>query len=239
MNPKNIILAHLPRDVYDRIETDLKPVTLTRGEIIHRPGEEIRNLYFPTTCMISITVTSSDGRTVEAGAIGRREVVGINAFMGGRETTQTEYIVQLPGEALKISAEPLKIEFNRNTQLRDLLLKYTQAMIAQISQNVACNRLHDINQRFARWLLEVSDRIESQTFPLTQEFIAEMLGVRRAGVTETAGKFKEMGLIEYSRGDIEITDLKRLEDASCECYMVLRDEYDRLLGLKSFEEKAE
>jgi len=112
-------------------------------------------------------------------------------------------------------------------------------MIAQISQNVACNRLHDINQRFARWLLEVSDRIESQTFPLTQEFIAEMLGVRRAGVTETAGKFKEMGLIEYSRGDIEITDLKRLEAASCECYMVLRDEYDRLLGLKSSEEKSE
>jgi CRP-like cAMP-binding protein len=233
MNQRNLLLAHLPADVYNRIKAELKPVSLARGQVVHRPGEPIRDLYFPTSCMISITVRTADGRTVEAGAIGRREVVGINAFMGGRETTQTEYIVQLPGEALKIAADPLKTEFNRNTQLRDLLLKYTQAMIAQISQNVACNRLHDMNQRFARWLLEVSDRIESCTFPLTQEFIAEMLGVRRAGVTETAIRLKEMGLIKYSRGDIEITDLKALEAASCECYRVLKDEYDRLLGIES------
>ena len=228
MNPKNLLLVHLPGEVYDRIEPDLKPVSLERGEVLHRPGEPIRDLYFPTTCMISITVR----RTVEVGAIGRREVVGINAFMGGHETTQTEYIVKLPGEGMKIAADPLKTEFNRNSQLRDLLLKYTQAMIAQISQNVACNRLHDINQRLARWLLEVSDRMQSHTFPLTQEFMAEMLGVRRPGVTETAVKLKDMGLIEYSRGHIEITDLKALENMSCECYIVLKDEYDRLLGIK-------
>lgn len=173
-----------------------------------------------------------DGRTVEAGAIGRREVVGINAFMGGRETTQTEYIVQLPGDALKIAADPLKTEFNRNTEMRDLMLKYTQAMIAQISQNTACNRLHDMEQRCARWLLEVRDRIDSDTFPLTQEFIAEMLGVRRAGVTETALALKEKNVIEYSRGHIEIADVQGLMDLSCECYVVLKDEYDRLLGIR-------
>jgi CRP-like cAMP-binding protein len=173
-----------------------------------------------------------DGRTVETGAIGRREVVGINAFMGGRETTQTEYIVQLPGEAIKIPADRLKTEFNRNTEMRDLMLKYTQAMIAQVSQNVACNRLHDMDQRCARWLLEVRDRIEADTFPLTQEFIAEMLGVRRAGVTETALRLKEKGVIEYTRGHIEIKNVPALSKLSCECYTVLKEEYDRLLGIK-------
>jgi CRP-like cAMP-binding protein len=233
MNPKNLLLTHLPREVYDRIEPDLELVSLSNGEIIHKPGEPIRLLYFPETCMISITVRMGDGRTVEAGAIGRREVVGINAFMGGRETTQTEYIVQLPGAAFKIAAEPLQIEFNRNTEMRDLMLKYTQAMIAQISQNVACNRLHDMDQRCARWLLEVRDRIESDTFPLTHEFIAEMLGVRRSGVSETALKLKEKGVIEYARGHIEITDVEGLKNLSCECYEVLKDEYDRLLGVRS------
>lgn len=206
---------------------------LSTGEVVHRPGETIRYLYFPETCMISITIRTGDGRTVETGAIGRREVVGINAFMGGCETTDTEYIVQLPGNAITIAADPLKSEFNRNTELRDLLLKYTQALIAQISQNVACNRLHDMEQRLARWLLEVRDRIESDSFPLTQEFMAEMLGVRRAGVTETAGQLKERGAIEYNRGNIEIIGLQVLKAASCECYMVLKEEYDRLLGIRS------
>jgi CRP-like cAMP-binding protein len=192
---------------------------LMAGSIAHHPKRKRSSLM-------------GDGRTVEAGAIGRREVVGINAFMGGRETTQTEYIVQLPGDALKIAADPLKTEFNRNTEMRDLMLKYTQAMIAQISQNTACNRLHDMEQRCARWLLEVRDRIDSDTFPLTQEFIAEMLGVRRAGVTETALALKEKNVIEYSRGHIEIADVQGLMDLSCECYVVLKDEYDRLLGIR-------
>ena len=230
MTIKNLLLARLPRDVYARIEPDLKTVSLSQGEVLHRPGEVIRDLYFPTTCMISITVTMGGGETVEAGAIGRREVIGINAFMGGRETTQTEYIVQIPGDALYIAADPLKEEFNRNTEMRDVMLKYTQAMIAQISQNVACNRIHGMDERCARWLLEVRERIESDEFPLTQEFIAEMLGVRRAGVTEAAGRLKERGLIDYTRGHIQITDVRGLEAASCECYMVLREEYDRLLG---------
>lgn len=227
---KNLLLACLPSEVYARIEPDLKFVSFAQGEVLHRPGEEIRDLYFPTTCMISITITMGGGQTVEAGAIGRREVVGINAFMGGCETTQTEYIVQIAGDALRIDAAPLKEEFNRNTQMRDVMLKYTQAMIAQISQNVGCNRIHGIDERCARWLLEVRERVETDEFPLTHEFIAEMLGVRRAGVTESALRLKERGLIDYTRGHIQILDVQGLQATSCECYAVLRGEYDRLLG---------
>lgn len=232
MTVKNLLLASLPRDVYRRIEPDLKLLSLAHGQVLHTPGEDIHDLYFPTTCMISITITMGEGQTIEAGAIGRREVVGINAFMGGRETTQTEYVVQIPGDALRIAATPLKEEFNRNTEMRDVMLKYTQAMIAQISQNVGCNRIHTVDERCARWLLEVRERVESDEFPLTQELIAEMLGVRRSGVTESAGRLKERGLIDYTRGHINIIDVQGLGAASCECYMVLKEEYDRLLGRK-------
>jgi len=179
--------------------------------------------------MISVTVTMRDGRTVEAGAIGSREVVGINAFMGGCEATQTEYIVQLPGDAIRIGVEPMKVEFDRNTEMRDLMLKYTQAFIAQISQNVACNRLHEIDQRFARWLLEVRDRVQSDEFPLTHEFIAEMLGIRRSGVSEAAQKLTATGIINQKRGKIRIIDFPELSKTSCECYGALREEYNRLL----------
>src|ERR1700722_5112794 len=151
MNPKNLLLARLPHNVFKRIEKELKLVSLASGKVIHKPGERIHQLYFPTTCMISVTVTTRNGRTVEAGALGSREVAGINAFMGGRETTQTEYIVQLPGDALKIPTQKLKREFDRNTEMRNVMLRYTQAFIAQLSQNVACNRLHAVDQRFARW----------------------------------------------------------------------------------------
>jgi CRP-like cAMP-binding protein len=239
MSIKNLLLACLPRDVYARIEGDLKPVSLSRGEVLHRPGEIIRTLYFPITCLISITVTMGEGETVETGAVGRREVVGINAFMGGRETTQTEYVVQVSGEALKIAADPLKEEFNRNAEMRALMLKYTQAFIAQISQNVACNRTHTLEQRCARWLLEVRERIESEELPLTHEFIAEMLGARRAGVTEVAVRLRERGLIEYTRGHIHVTDVPALEATSCECYMVLKEEYDRLLGERLWQGEGE
>lgn len=233
MPHKNLLLDRLPREVYDRISPDLEKVVMTQGQILHRKGEQIKELYFPLTCMISITIMMKDGRTVETGAIGSREVVGINAFMGGRETTDTEYIVQLPGDAMVIAAAPLKIEFNRNTEMRKLMLKYTQALMAQISQNVGCNRLHEDGRRFARWLLEVRDRVEADEFPLTQKFMGEMLGVRREGVTNAARKLKREGVIDYSRGHIQILDLARLQAASCECYKVLKDEYDRLLGTKA------
>ena len=229
LEPTNTLLAHLPREVLKRIQPDLTRVSLATGKVIHKPGEQIRDLYFPTTCMISITVTMRNGRTVEAGAIGSREVAGINAFMGGRETTDTEYIVQLPGDAMKIAAPKLKKEFDRNTQMREVMLRYTQAFVAQISQNAACNRLHNTDQRFARWLLEVRDRVQSDEFPLTHGFIGEMLGTRRASVSDAAIKLKKKGIIEYSRGHINITNLAALENRSCECYSILREEYERLL----------
>ena len=147
--------------------------------------------------------------------------------------------MQIPGDALRMDAAPLKEEFNRNTEMRDVMLKYTQAYIAQVSQNVGCNRIHGVDERCARWLLEVRERTESDEFPLTHEFIAEMLGVRRAGVTEAALWLKERGLIDYTRGDIRIIDVPGLEAASCECYMVLKEEYDRLLGVNLLRGEAE
>jgi CRP-like cAMP-binding protein len=226
---KNILLEHLPPKVLERLRPNLKLVKMANKEIVHKPGEAIKFLYFPLTCMISITV-AIDGKTIEAGAVGSREVAGINAFMGGRETTETEYIVQVPGEALKIAAAPLRAEFDNNLEVRSVLLKYTQAMIAHISRNVGCNRVHDLDQRCARWLLEVSDRMQSVEFSLTQEFISEMLGVTRSSVTRSTVKLKEKNIIEYSRSNIRILDLPALEAQSCECYFVLRDEYNRLLG---------
>src|SRR5688572_23274893 len=163
----NRLLDRLPAEVVERLRPDFERVSLGLHQIVHRPGEEIEYLYFPLTCMISITITMRDGKTVEAGAVGSREVVGINAFMGGRETTQTEYVTQMPGEALKIAAAPIKIEFDRNNALRSALLNFTQAMIAQISQNVGCNRIHEIHNRCARWLLEVRDRVRADEFGLT------------------------------------------------------------------------
>lgn len=229
-NASNLLLDRLPDEVRRRLSGQLTPIPLFRGQVVHKPGDKIRALYFPTTCMISVTVTMRDGRTVEAGAIGSREVVGINAFMGGRETTQTEYVVQLPGEAIKIEANSMTAEFDRNTEMRDVMLRYTQAFVAQISQNVACNRLHDTDQRFARWLLEVRDRVRSDEFPLTHGFMAEMLGIRRASVTDAATKLKKLEVIETKRGTIRIKHLQDLEKISCECYLALKEEYDRLLG---------
>jgi CRP-like cAMP-binding protein len=174
----------------------------------------------------------NDGSTAEAGMVGNREVIGVNAFMGGRETTQTEYIVQIAGSAIKADARPLLEEFDRNKDLRDVLLRYTQALIAQISQTTGCNSLHVLDQRLARWLLEAQDRVDSDDLKLTQEFISNMLGVRRAGVTQAAQKLQERDLIRYHRGHVQILDQRGLEAASCECFRTLTEEYDRLLGVK-------
>lgn len=229
---KNRLLAALPCEVYEKLAPNLKLVSLPGGKILHHPGETIQDLYFPIDCVLSITITMSDGNTAETGVVGNREVLGVNAFMGGKETTQTEYIVQVPGSAMKANARTLRDEFERNKELRDVLLHYTQALIAQISQTTACNRLHVLEQRLARWLLEVQDRVEKDDLMLTQEFIADMLGVRRAGVTQAAQKLQENGFIQYSRGHVHILNQQGLEAASCECFRTVKDEYDRLLGTK-------
>ncbi len=230
MEKHNRLVDALPSDIYEELEQQFELVTLESGIVLHRPLEVIRHLYFPLDCMISITVAMAEGKTVEAGAVGNREVVGINAFMGGSETTQTEYIVQVAGDALRIEAEPLLTAFDENKAVRDVLLKYTQAMVAQISQNTGCNRVHDVSQRYARWLLEVRDRIECDDLRITQEFIAQMLGVRRPTISVAATDLQSKGLITLDRGVTRIVDVEGLEGAACECYQVLQDEYNRLLG---------
>jgi CRP-like cAMP-binding protein len=230
MKTTNRLLDSLPEGVLDRLAPYLEHVHIARNHVVHHPGEEITFLYFPTTCMISITITTLNGSTIEAGAVGSREVAGINAFMGGSETTQTEYVGQLAGDALRIAAAPMKVEFDRNTEFRGVMLKYTQALLAQISQNVACNRLHQLDQRCARWLLEVRDRVGTDRFVLTQDFIAEMLGVSRVTVSQAMSELKQGRVIDYSRGQVSLRDLPALEARSCECYSALQREYDRLLG---------
>ena len=230
MRKTNRLLDALPRDVMARLQPQCETLALTNGRVLHKAGEVIRDLYFPIDCMISITVTMRTGKTAETGVIGNREVAGINAFMGGRETTQTEYEIQIPGTAIRMPAHELKDEFDRNHAVRDVLLKYTQAMLAQISQNTACNRLHSAEQRYARWLLEVRDRIQSDALQLTQEFAGDMLGVRRASVNLVSRQFEKRKLITRRRGLTDIIDGEALEEVSCECYAVVKEEYNRLLG---------
>ena len=231
MTAKNRLLAVLSSELYEKLIVNMELVSLEQGKILHYASETIKDLYFPIDCLISITTTMSDGTTAETGVVGNREVVGVNAFMGGKETTQTEFIVQIAGSAMKADAQPLLEEFDRNKELRDVLLRYTQALIAQISQTTACNSLHSLEQRLARWLLEAQDRLDSSfELKLTQEFIADMLGVRRAGVTQAAQKLQTSGIIQYKRGHIKILNQQGLEATSCECFKVVKDEYDRLLG---------
>jgi CRP-like cAMP-binding protein len=233
MDRRNHLVNRLPQDVRDRLAREFEYVSLAHGKVLHRPNDLIEHLYFPLDCVISVTMTMGEGRTVEIGAIGSREVVGINAFMGRRESTKTEYIVQVQGDALKIASKPLLDAFDENKGVRDVLLKYTQAMIAEISQNTACNRLHEANQRYARWLLEVRDRVHRDEFPLTHEFMSQMLGVRRATVTVIANELQARGIIRLERGTTHIADVDGLKKTACECYDVLQDEYNRLLGARA------
>ncbi|MFS0517477.1 Crp/Fnr family transcriptional regulator [Nostoc sp. UIC 10607] len=232
MATENLLLTALPREVYKRIENKMEQVDLSSGKILNRPGETIEEVYFPLTCLISVTITMMDGSTVEAGVVGSREMVGINAFMGGRETTQTQYIVQVPGNAVRMKAHLLLYEFDTNKPLRDVMLKYTQAYIAQISQNVACNRVHTLEKRMARWLLESIDRLYTDELFLSHEFLSHMLGVRRSGITETVHHLEKKGLIQCGRKKIQTIDRQGLEEASCECYGVIKEEYNRLLKFK-------
>lgn len=230
MPPENRLLVALPAETMARWKPYLRTVVLSHGQVLHRADQPIAEVYFALDCMISITVTTLAGRTAEAGAVGSREMVGINAFMGGNETNQTEYVAQIAGSAVVMPTQPLLDEFDRVKAVRDVLLRYTQAYIAHLSQNVACNRLHPIDQRLARWLLECRDRLRADELAITHEFLAQMLGVRRAGVTETSGKLQARGLIKAGRKRVRILNPETLERASCECYRVTRDEYDRLLG---------
>lgn len=228
----NRLLAALSPELYDRLSHHITEVDLPQGKVLRDAGNPIKYLYFPNNCLLSITVTMQDGRTAETGLVGNRGVLGLNAFMGVKEATNTEYIVQIAGQAMRANASAFAAEFDRSEELRRILLAATQAFIAQLSQTTACSRLHRLDQRLARWLLEAQDCIESDHLVLTQKFLAEMLGVRRAGVTQVAQKLQSQGVIKYNRGQIDILDQAGLETAACECIKIINDAYDRLIGPK-------
>jgi CRP-like cAMP-binding protein len=232
MAKENNLLASLPADIYEKLAPHFKPISLKQGDRLLQPGETIQNIYFPIDCLISITITVNKGTMVETGMVGCREMLGFNAFLSGRETTHTEYTVQIPGNAIKADAQMWHKEFDCNQELRNILLSYTQAFIVQISQTAVCNRTHLLEHRLARWLLEAHDRIKSDDLRLTHEFIATMLGVRRAGVTQAAQNLQDRGLIQYSRGHIHILNQGGLEAFSCECFRRVKNECDRLLGIR-------
>ncbi len=226
---ENRLLAALPAEEYNGILPHLEHVTFALGEPVYESGKQLEHVYFPTTCIVSLLHTMENGTSAEIGVVGNEGVVGVALFMGG-DTTPNRAIVQSAGDALSMKAKALRDEFIRAGQFQLSLLRYTQALITQISQTAVCNRLHTIEEQLCRWLLLSHDRLQSDELKMTQELIANMLGVRREGVTNAAGRLQTAGLIKYTRGLITILDRKGLEATVCECYRVVKTEYDRLLG---------
>ena len=226
---KNHLLAALPADEFDRVVSKLQSVTLTLGQVLYESGDKLEYVYFPTTTIISLLYIMENGATAEIGVVGNDGILGIALFMGG-DTTPNRAIIQSAGEALKMSAKDLKAEFTLGGVFHNLLLRYTQALITQISQTAVCNRLHPIEQQLCRWLLLSHDRLDSDMLIMTHDLISNMLGVRREGVTLAAQKLAAQGLIRNDRGTITVLDRPGIEAAVCECYKVVNDEYRRLLG---------
>lgn len=224
----NWILAALPDEVYARLDPHLMPVNLSLRQSIYKPYEPITHIYFPESAMISIVAISTEGVSVEVGVVGREGVTAIPALLGV-DATPNESMAQIAGDALKICSTVAREEFRRGEVFQDLILRYVQANTIQISQSALCNRLHSIVERLARWLLVTHDRAGTDELALTQEFLAMMLGVRRAGVTEAAINLQADGFINYKRGHITILDRPGLEESACECYRVVEAEYQRLL----------
>ncbi|MDT7687749.1 MAG: hypothetical protein QOE46_508 [Acidobacteriota bacterium] len=225
----NHLLAALPPEEFERILPHLAPVSFSLGEVVYESGGQMEHIYFPTTVIISLLYLMENGSSAEMGVAGNEGVVGVALFMGGN-TMPNRAIVQSAGGAVRMKATVLQEEFRRGDAFQRLLLRYTQALLTQMSQTAVCNRLHAIDQQLCRWLLLSHDRLESDDLVMTQELIANMLGVRREGVTTAAGQLQEQGLISYVRGRIRILDRRGLEAAVCECYKVVKDEYDRLLN---------
>jgi CRP-like cAMP-binding protein len=214
---ENSILAALPAEEYERIASSLTTISFELGQVIYEPDEVIRQVYFPTAAIVSLITILEDGSTVESGIIGYSGMVGLPVVLGVESST-SQAITQHTGEALMMPVKALKEELSRGGQLQQLLLRFTHALFTQVSRTAACNRLHTVEERLARWLLMMHDRIREDDFSLTQEFIATMLGSRRAGVTVAAGTLASAGLIAYRRGHIQILNREGLEDAACECY---------------------
>ena len=227
---KNRLLAALAAADYDRIEPHLESASMALGKVLYESGSRMHYVYFPTTSIVSLLYVFSDGASAEIAVVGNDGIVGISMFMGG-ETTPSRAVVQSAGECYRLKADLLKQEFNRAGPTMHLLLRYTQALITQMAQTAVCNRHHTVDQQLCRWLLLSLDRLSSNELVMTQELMANMLGVRREGVTDAAGKLQAAGLIHYHRGRIEVLDRRGLEARVCECYDVVRRETDRLLPL--------
>jgi CRP-like cAMP-binding protein len=219
--PKNQLLTALPLEEYQRLVPHLHLVELSLRQVLYVTGDSIEYVYFPNQSLISLVTVMGDGATVETGVVGREGMVGVEVFLGNT-IASTDAIVQGKDSALRMSATVLKAEFARGGMLQKLLLRYMQALFVLVSQSAACYRRHTTGERLARWLLMVSDRVESNELGLTQDFIAQMLGTRRAGVTIAAGELQKAGLIDYHRGKIVILDRARLEAVSCECYQLIK-----------------
>jgi CRP-like cAMP-binding protein len=225
---QNYLLAALPAPALERLLPHLEPVELSLGEVLYDSGGALRHVYFPTDAIVSLLYVMENGASAEISVVGNEGLIGVAVFMGG-ESTPSRAVVQSAGQAFRLPGQQLKDEFNRHEEMLLLMLRYTQALITQMAQTAVCNRHHTIDQQLCRWLLLSLDRLPGNELTMTQELIANMLGVRREGVTDAAGKLQRLGIIEYTRGHIKVLDRARLEALSCECYAVVKRETERLL----------
>jgi CRP-like cAMP-binding protein len=225
---QNHLLAALPAEILEHIYPHLKLISLPLGEVLYESGGQLQHVYFPTTAIVSLNYIMENGASTEIAGVGNEGVLGISLFMGGN-TTPSRATVQAAGCSYRLKARLLMEEFNRGGVMQHLLLRYTQTLITQISQTAVCNRHHSVEQQLCRWLLSTLDRLPSNELTMTQELIANMLGVRREGITEAAGHLQQAGFIRYRRGHITVLDRSGLESRACECYTVVKNEYDRLL----------
>ncbi|MEJ8821579.1 Crp/Fnr family transcriptional regulator [Variovorax humicola] len=225
---ENYLLSALPDAELERWLPDLEPVDLPLGHVVFESDSRLRHVYFPTTAIVSLLYVLENGASAEIAVVGREGLVGVSLFMGGN-STPNRAVVQSAGKGYRLAAQALNAEFSRAGPVLRLLLCYTQALIAQMSQTAVCNRHHSLDQQLCRWLLLSLDRLEGDELVMTQELIASMLGVRRTGVTEAASQLQKAGLIRYSRGRISVLDRPGLEKRTCECYRVVKKEYERLL----------
>ena len=230
-NPlQNHLLAALPPDVQERVFPHLELVPMPLGKVLYESGDTLRHVYFPTNAIVSLLYVMESGASAEISVVGNEGLIGVALFMGG-ESTSSRAIVQSAGYAYQLLGQRIKDEFKRHGAMLHLMLRYTQCLITQMAQTAVCNRHHSIDQQLCRWLLLSLDRLQDNQLTMTQELIANMLGVRREGVTEAASKLQRLGVIKYVRGKITVLDRPKLEKLSCECYAVVKKETDRLLPL--------
>jgi CRP-like cAMP-binding protein len=227
---QNLLLKALSADVQQRLFPHMEKVEMPLGKVLYESGDVMRYVYFPTDCIVSLLYVMENGASAEISVVGFDGLIGVALFMGGESTT-SRAIVQSSGFAYRLLGQRMKDEFNRHGELLSLMLRYSQALITQMAQTAVCNRHHSIDQQLCRWLLLSLDRLRGNQLVMTQELIANMLGVRREGVTEAAGRLHKQGVIDYSRGHIVVTNRPKLEQLSCECYAVVKNETDRLLPL--------